>query len=272
MRIVGGGLAPALRRPVDVAMFGVVTTLERPVATPRRSGWVLVFVGGWLLSQVVGAVTYLAVGPAFVVRGTASGVRAAEVLDDSALAITAGAPLIALALLQLPVWAVQLAAVATATTARSRSWRDDLGLRVRAIDGLVGAVAGVGTQLLIGVLYRMVDIDADGPAQQLTSKGRGVVGLVGMLVLLALCAPVVEELLFRGVLQGGLASRLPRPLAVVIAAAVFALVHYQPVQFPGLLVAGLVFGSLAMRSGRLGPAVVAHITFNATTVIALWAS
>ena len=90
-----------------------------------------------------------------------------------------------------------------------------------------------------------------------------------MLLLLAVVAPIVEELLFRGLLQGGLAARMDARLALALTSVAFAAVHFQPVQFPGLVIAGLVFGGLALRAGRLGPAIVAHMAFNAFTVTLL---
>ncbi len=236
---------------------------------PRRRGWVVLFTGGWLLSQVVGALAFVLIHPLFVVAGTASGVAAAGVLDGTRFALTAGTPLVALALLQLPVWATQLGTVVVATVGRGRSLRRDLGVDLRWADVAVGVACGIGAQLLVAVVYLAVGVDGDGPARQLTSKGAGLAGLVGMLVLLAVVAPVVEELLFRGLLQGGLAARLHPVLALGITATIFAAVHFQPVQFPGLVIAGLVFGGLALRSGRLGPAIVAHMAFNAFTVVLL---
>lgn len=240
-----------------------------PSGRRRVSGWVSLFVGGWLLSQMVGAVAFFAIHPLFVVAGTASGVAAAEVLDDTALALTAGTPLLALALLQAPVWATQLGVVAVATVGRGRSLGRDLRLRWHWSDVPVGIACGIGAQLLVAVAYLLAGVDGDGPARQLTSKGAGLAGVLGMLALLAVAAPVVEELLFRGVLQGGLAGRLHPLLALGISSVVFAGVHFQPVQFPGLLIAGLVFGGLALRRDRLGPAIVAHMAFNAFTVVLL---
>ena len=48
-----------------------------------------------------------------------------------------------------------------------------------------------------------------------------------------------------------------------IAAAWFALIHFQPVEYPGLFAAGLVFGGCFLLTGRLGTSVVAHLAFNA---------
>lgn len=60
----------------------------------------------------------------------------------------------------------------------------------------------------------------------------------------------------------------PTP-ALVVSAGVFGLVHFQLVQLPGLALAGLAFGWLAQRTGRLGPAIWAHIGFNLTTLVLL---
>ena len=178
-----------------------------------------------------------------------------------------------LALAQSPVWAGQLATVATAVWARGRSWRRDLGLEIRLVDLPVGLVCGLGAQVGIGVLYRLAepwfDLDVERSAEQLIAKGQGAAALVVMLLLWAVTAPLVEELLFRGLLQGGLARRLPGPAAVAITALIFAAVHFQLPQLPGLFLAGMVFGGLAQYFGRLGPAIVAHACFNTTTVVAL---
>jgi membrane protease YdiL (CAAX protease family) len=57
---------------------------------------------------------------------------------------------------------------------------------------------------------------------------------------------------------------------VLGSAAVFALLHFQALQFPGLFVFGVVLASLTLALGRLGPAVWAHMAFNASTVAVLY--
>jgi len=62
---------------------------------------------------------------------------------------------------------------------------------------------------------------------------------------------------------------MPAAAALVVTAVVFAAMHFQPLQFLGLAAFGLVAGLLAQRTGRLGPAILAHIAFNAVAVAQL---
>jgi membrane protease YdiL (CAAX protease family) len=76
-------------------------------------------------------------------------------------------------------------------------------------------------------------------------------------------APIIEELVYRGLLQGALVRRVRPAVAVVVVALLFALVHFRPVQYPGLFAFGLVLGVCALRTRRLGMAIAAHVGFNA---------
>ena len=53
---------------------------------------------------------------------------------------------------------------------------------------------------------------------------------------------------------------------VVVVAALFALVHFRPVEFPGLFAIGIVFGVAALRTGRLGMPIAVHAGFNAVGI------
>jgi membrane protease YdiL (CAAX protease family) len=236
------------------------------VGDRRWGAW---FAVGWVLSQVVGGVFYSWVLDAFATTGAGLAVGAAGVLADAGPSLADGAPLLALALWATPAWAVQFAAVGFATKVRGQRLGRDLRLRARPRDVAVGLGAGVAAQLAIGVVYWLSRVDADDPARELTGKGSGLGGALVLLLLLAVVAPLIEELLYRGLLLGWLVTLMPQWAALLVSSLVFAAAHLQLVQFPGLVIAGLTFGALAVRSGRLGPAIAAHMAFNATTVLYL---
>ncbi len=154
----------------------------------------------------------------------------------------------------------------------------ELGLRFRwPFDLLVGTIAGAGTQLvLIPLLYlpweqadKTIKHRLENPAKTDTAAIHGAPQIVVLFIFLALLAPLVEELFFRGLVQGSLARRFGPAVGVAGSAVVFGLAHFQALQLPALILFGLVLALLAHRTGRLGPAIVAHATFNAITVISL---
>lgn len=99
-----------------------------------------------------------------------------------------------------------------------------------------------------------------------TAPGSWVV-VLGIVV----AAPVAEEIVFRGYLQGALLAAVPPKAALVATAALFGLVHTLPYALPIALLGGL-FGWLAVRHRSLGPAIAAHMLHNAVTVVVtvLW--
>lgn len=96
-----------------------------------------------------------------------------------------------------------------------------------------------------------------------------VMQLAGVAVLVG---PLLEEVVFRGLLQTLLIDILGRRFrwtAVLIAAAVFAVIHAGPVSWhgwPGLFVLGVVLGWLYERTGSLLPCYLAHALFNAANI------
>ena len=58
-------------------------------------------------------------------------------------------------------------------------------------------------------------------------------------------------------------------LALVASSVLFALVHFELITLPALVMFGLVAGYCAQRTRRLGMSIFAHAGFNGTTVVVL---
>ena len=87
---------------------------------------------------------------------------------------------------------------------------------------------------------------------------------------MAVAAPVVEECLFRGAIEGHLLRTWKRPwLAIAVSALVFGLVHMNPVQMVAAFLAGLVLGWLYYRTGSVLPSIVGHILNNSVAVVTM---
>lgn len=74
--------------------------------------------------------------------------------------------------------------------------------------------------------------------------------------------PILEELVFRGIVQKRMEKYMSGYMAVIISAAFFGVVHLNLVQFVFAFVLGLVLGLLALKTGHIYPAIIGHMAAN----------
>lgn len=160
----------------------------------------------------------------------------------------------------------------------------DMGLVVEPSDG-VFIFLGISLQIVLSLLIVPIAerLNFDGSAQQITdaipsdASGGSQIALV---LLVALLAPVTEELMFRGVLYQLLEQRNGFRSAVFGSALVFASFHIiglspenflvaAAVTIPQLFIVGAVLANTSRRRGRLGPAIFIHAGFNLVAILAL---
>ena len=96
------------------------------------------------------------------------------------------------------------------------------------------------------------------------AMSRNVFGIISI----AIMAPLVEELLFRGAIQGHLLRKGMKPVyAILIASAVFGIVHMNPIQIPFAFAIGMIFGWLYYRTGSVVPGIIGHFINNSIACI-----
>lgn len=155
----------------------------------------------------------------------------------------------------------------------------DFALRFQARD-LWGIPLGMASQLLLVVLVTLpfqwmfpslFNKEAvEKRANDLFDAAQGG-WIVLLIVVVIICAPLVEEIVYRGFIQHNLAVAYGARISLLLASFWFAAVHLQLAEFPGLFAFALVLGLCFSRTKRLGLSIVTHVSFNATalTVMAL---
>ena len=77
-----------------------------------------------------------------------------------------------------------------------------------------------------------------------------------------LLAPVIEELLMRGFLLGGLSATYGTGIALALSSFLFALLHFNMVQTLSALICGAVLGMLYLHTGSIVCCIAAHMGYN----------
>ena len=149
------------------------------------------------------------------------------------------------------------------------------------IGALLGVLCLVGSQAATLGSAALVGLEntADASNTGILIDNRGSGWIVGLIFLVVVVAPLVEELLFRGLLLRILQNSFGSVFAVVGSSALFALPHWQGdaswqetvVLLSAIGTVGMVLAVGAVVSNRLGPAVIGHFVFNLTgTILTLW--
>lgn len=114
------------------------------------------------------------------------------------------------------------------------------------------------------------------PANQCVDIRNAFQGALWMAIIgVAIVAPVVEEIVFRGMVFGWLRGRLPLVWAVVISAALFSLEHIgflQVTLFLPIFSTGIVLAVLYHHARSVWPTVLVHGSFNLIATLVLFSS
>lgn len=94
-------------------------------------------------------------------------------------------------------------------------------------------------------------------------------GIYGAFLKVAVIAPIIEELIFRGIIMHGLMRNYSRFTAVFVSALLFALFHLNPWQFPATFVLGLMLGILMMRTRNIFLCILGHSLNNGMVLLSL---
>lgn len=163
------------------------------------------------------------------------------------------------------------------------SLRRDLGFRFQWSDigwGPILFFAGRAAQLAVTLpLIAVPALRHSSERYSETMRDQPISVLITLVVIGVVVAPLVEELLFRGVFLRGLLTRFSGPVAAVIQGVVFGCYHFAPglglynvVLITANSVFGIIFGFVVLRRRTLGTGIVAHAITNASALAIVFAT
>ncbi len=89
-------------------------------------------------------------------------------------------------------------------------------------------------------------------------------------VAMAVLAPIVEEMMFRGAIQGYLMRRCSNAwTGIIITAIIFGAIHMNPQQVVYATLLGIIFGWIYYRTRSLLPVIVGHVLNNSIAVASM---
>ena len=136
------------------------------------------------------------------------------------------------------------------------------------------AARAVAAQVVIGAIVVGLGVPLAGNTDGIEEISADRTYVVSLVITAVIAAPIVEEMVFRGVVLRGLHSRLSIPVVVVVQGVLFGVAHVDPVRGVGniglvlvLSGVGIAFGIAVVLLGRIGPSIVAHALFNGAVLL-----
>lgn len=135
--------------------------------------------------------------------------------------------------------------------------------------GPVAWLAAVGTQLVVGAAVLAFDVPVANNTDGIGELSADRTYIVSLVITAVVAAPIVEEIVFRGIVLRGLLTRWSPIGAIALQAVLFGAAHLDPVRGSGniglvlvLSGVGAALGGAAYLLRRIGPTIVAHAIFN----------
>ncbi|EEF39918.1 prenyl-dependent CAAX protease, putative [Ricinus communis] len=140
-----------------------------------------------------------------------------------------------------------------------------------AVIGLVAALLAIA---LTGVAMSTFNgeppqRETDALVRLLPLIGSSSISTACLVVITGVLAPILEETVFRGFFMVSLTKWVPTPIAVLISAAVFAIAHLTPGEFPQLFVLGTALGFSYAQTRNLLTSITIHACWNSGVILIL---
>ncbi len=155
-------------------------------------------------------------------------------------------------------------AIAAGRGATVREAASRLGLRRFRPSSVKWMLAAIGAYLLFAIAYTAI---FGQPKQKDIAEDFGALPV--QVLLIAIAAPVSEEVCFRGFLFGGLRERWPRVVAALLSGLIFGGLHALTglSAVPVLIAFGFILALLYEKTGSIVPGILLHMLNNSVALL-----
>ncbi len=135
--------------------------------------------------------------------------------------------------------------------------------------GLNSATLGISSQIvIILILNSLLKVIPKSWQDMLSDQNAPIlnVSMAMQIVYTVIMAPLLEEILFRGLMLGALKKEMPSWVAIAISALAFGAAHGNPIGIIYATLFGVLLGWVFIRTKSILPCIILHMGFNATAL------
>lgn len=218
---------------------------------------ILIYIGMSLLVGIIAAAGYAAA--AIIRSGMTMDTEAAvstvqEFIEQYVLWIQMGVSAICI-IFFIPMW------VKTKKTMPKQN-----GAKMGPISLLLTVLGCLCMNLILACVIDITKVDLLFPSYEQISNTLVSGSLLVQILAVGLFAPIVEELICRGVVLNRLNFWMPAWLAVFFSSVLFGVMHLNMFQGLYAFLIGVVFAMLYLRFRNLAAAIVGHMAFNLANI------
>lgn len=134
-------------------------------------------------------------------------------------------------------------------------------------DGLFILLTAICLSVAFNNIISLTPLKAWSPAYGEVEGSIAATSFVWMIISAGIIAPILEELVFRGILFGNYRASIGVWPTIIASAAIFGLMHYNLVQFVYAFLMGIFFAYLMEKTGEIWTCMLAHIGANVFSVL-----
>lgn len=133
---------------------------------------------------------------------------------------------------------------------------------------ILSALVGIALVLPVSFIIDFLSIDKLSPGTEQIFNTMFSNNTIPILLLsVGIAAPILEEILFRGLVFNELRKALPIPVAIVFQGLLFGLIHFNLTQFIYASALGILFGFVYIWIKSIWATIVIHIFFNSANIL-----